>query len=482
MKKVITAILTAVAIANCIPVFSGEIIADTITTSSYTNESGDTVYTTEDGFEYTIANDEITITKYTGNAVDLTIPDYIDGLPVTVIGNNKMENIFIEDNEEKIKNVTLPDTTKIINIAAFAFLPNLKSVQLNEGITTIESGAFHSCVSLNEITLPSTLKSINVNFIDKCTELKKVTVLSMNLNDLEFDEDVVVNCYKNTELYDYCIKKGISVESLGVYIPDEEFAFKYEINEDNTATITGHNFANVVNIEIPETIDGHVVTGLKSVKGKFIETITMPDTVTTLAPCAFYGCEKLQNIRLSKNITDMPTYITDTVYEEHTGEFAHYSYAGIFENCYALKKVIIPDSVKHLGYKTFSGCGLEKIVIPASVTRIDNDSKSTINSNAAILKYENCDLTIYTYPTYPKATAEWFAQERGIPYKYVGDLNENGSIDSEDALTILQYTVGNAELTDEQLEICDFNLDGKVSSEEALKILQYTVGSIDSLY
>ena len=79
-------------------------------------------------------------------------------------------------------------------------------------------------------------------------------------------------------------------------------------------------------------------------------------------------------------------------------------------------------------------------------------------------------------------TAVIFAIRQEIPYKYVGDLTENGSIDSEDALAILQYTVGNAELTDEQLEICDFNLDGKISSEEALRILQYTVGSIDSLY
>ena len=475
MKKVITAILTAAAIANCIPVFSGEIIADTITTSSYTNESGDTVYTTEDGFEYTIANDEITITKYTGNAVDLTIPDYIDGLPVTLL-----QSTF--ENNNTLESVTMPDTLKKLS-RTFYNCQSLKKVELNEGLETIGVQSFDACINLNEISIPFTVKSIGLRAIN-WGNIKKVTIYSLNIDQFQNlnNENIIVECYKNTDLYDYCIKKGISVESLGVYMPDEEFAFKYEVNEDNTATITGHNFANVVNIEIPETIDGHVVTGLKSVKGKFIETITMPDTVTTLAPCAFYGCEKLQNIRLSKNITDMPTYITDTVYEEHTGEFAHYSYAGIFENCYALKKVIIPDSVKHLGYKTFSGCGLEKIVIPASVTRIDNDSKSTINSNAAILKYENCDLTIYTYPTYPKATAEWFAQERGIPYKYVGDLNENGSIDSEDALTILQYTVGNAELTDEQLEICDFNLDGEISSEEALKILQYTVGSIDSLY
>ncbi len=473
MKKVITAILTAAAIANCIPVFSGEIIADTITTSSYTNESGDTVYTTEDGFEYTIANDEITITKYTGDAVDLTIPDYIDGLPVTLL-----QSTF--ENNNTLENVTMPDTLKKLS-RTFYNCQSLKKVKLNEGLETIGVQSFDACINLNEISIPFTVKSIGLRAIN-WGNIKKVTIYSLNIDQFQNlnNENIIVECYKNTDLYDYCIKKGISVESLGIYMPDEEFAFKYEVNEDNTATITGYNFANVVNIEIPETIDGHVVTGLKSMNGKFLETVVMPDTITTLAPCTFYGCEKLQNIRLSKNITSLPKYISGAIYEEHTGEFCSYVYSGVFEDCHALRKVIIPSSTTYIGFRAFNGCGLEKIVIPASVTKIDCDGRGIINSDSAILKYPNHDLTIYTYPD--ADTAVIFAIREEIPYKYVGDLNENGSIDSEDALTILQYTVGNAELTDEQLEICDFNLDGKVSSEEALRILQYTVGSIDSLY
>lgn len=478
MKKVITAILTAAAIANCIPVFSGEIIADTITTSSYTNESGDTVYTTEDGFEYTIANDEITITKYTGNAVDLTIPDYIDGLPVTTLGNKKN---FVFVNKTNLQTVTLNDNMLTLNYTFFN-CNSLKKVNLNNGLVRINNQCFYNCNSLEEITIPNTIQYCSMEMLYHST-IKKIRVDTLNFSTYDFDiyatEDIVIECYKNTDLYDYCIKKGISVESLGIYMPDD-FAFKYEVNEDNTATITGHNFANVVNIEIPETIDGHVVTGLKNIKGKFIETITMPDTVTTLAPCTFYGCEKLQNIRLSKNITSLPKYISGAIYEEHTGEFCSYVYRGVFEDCHALRKVIIPSSTTYIGFRAFNGCGLEKIVIPASVTKIDCDGRGIINSDSAILKYPNHDLTIYTYPD--ADTAVIFAIRQEIPYKYVGDLTENGSIDSEDALTILQYTVGNAELTDEQLEICDFNLDGKVSSEEALRILQYTVGSIDSLY
>ena len=161
MKKVITAILTAAALANCIPVFSGEIIADTMTTSSYTNESGDTVYTTEDGFEYTIANDEITITKYTGNAIDLTIPDYIDGLPVTTLGNKKN---FVFVNKTNLQTVTLNDNMLTLNYTFFN-CDSLKKVNLNNGLVRINNQCFYNCNSLEEITIPNTIQYCSMGML-----------------------------------------------------------------------------------------------------------------------------------------------------------------------------------------------------------------------------------------------------------------------------------------------------------------------------
>lgn len=189
MKKVITAILTAAAIANCIPVFSGEIIADTITTSSYTNESGDTVYTTEDGFEYTIANDEITITKYTGDAVDLTIPDYIDGLPVTVLDSN-----FIEDNY--IKTLKTPQTLKIIRPRAFSGGTTLTKICLNEGLEEIDTQAFMFCPNIQDIIIPYTVREMgsllfNLNIIKEITILSPYAVPDFSSTNNEYK----INCY-----------------------------------------------------------------------------------------------------------------------------------------------------------------------------------------------------------------------------------------------------------------------------------------------
>lgn len=57
-----------------------------------------------------------------------------------------------------------------------------------------------------------------------------------------------------------------------------------------------------------------------------------------------------------------------------------------------------------------------------------------------------------------------------------GDVDMNDSVDSCDALTIMRYSVGLAELSDEQLVIADVTSDGAVDSMDALTVLQSACG------
>jgi len=469
MKKVITAILTAAAIANCIPVFSGEIIADTITTSSYTNESGDTVYTTEDGFEYTIANDEITITKYTGDAVDLTIPDYIDGLPVTVLDSN-----FIEDNY--IKTLKTPQTLKIIRPRAFSGGITLTKICLNEGLEEIDTQAFMFCPNIQDIIIPYTVREMgsllfNLNIIKEITILSPYAVPDFSSTNNEYK----INCYENSETNAYCMKNGISYKSLGIYMPDD-FMLKYTINDDSTATITGCNFEYISELNIPEYIDGYKIKAIGDSafeNYKYLKKVYMPDTIENLGLKAFYHCDKLENVRLSKNIKNLRTY-TETIYECGNTEQPIYSYSGIFHVCGSLKKVIIPEGIETIEYNTFNCSELEKIVLPKSLELIQSEDNE---NNTGVYISEN--LIIYTYPDAFYSVR--FAEDYKISYKFIGDISGNNEIDSIDALMLLNAVVGNSEKTDD-MEVCDFDYDGQITSADALKILQYTVGSIDSLY
>lgn len=66
------------------------------------------------------------------------------------------------------------------------------------------------------------------------------------------------------------------------------------------------------------------------------------------------------------------------------------------------------------------------------------------------------------------------------PFK-LGDVTKDGSINSYDALVILQSATGSITLDSSKKNLADVNKDGNINSLDALLVLQYTVGKISSL-
>lgn len=62
--------------------------------------------------------------------------------------------------------------------------------------------------------------------------------------------------------------------------------------------------------------------------------------------------------------------------------------------------------------------------------------------------------------------------------EYYGDVNDDGAVNSSDALLLLNYTVGN-EVKEINLDKADVNGDGSINSADALQILRISVGLID---
>ncbi len=60
-----------------------------------------------------------------------------------------------------------------------------------------------------------------------------------------------------------------------------------------------------------------------------------------------------------------------------------------------------------------------------------------------------------------------------------GDVDGKGTINSSDALMILQASTGVLKLTSAQTERADVNNDGKTNSSDALLVLKRAVGMID---
>lgn len=151
-------------------------------------------------FDYEEEDGQITIKSYIGfdDMEGVVIPDRINGLLVTKIGEKAFENcrsikevvlpqflITIEDEAfwgSSIKTISLPKSLIHIGKNAFAFsklekinIPSkvekisdsafyccstLKVISLSEGITSIDEKAFYSCEKLLKIDIPSSVKHI----------------------------------------------------------------------------------------------------------------------------------------------------------------------------------------------------------------------------------------------------------------------------------------------------------------------------------
>src|SRR5207248_8206292 len=87
-------------------------------------------------FTYTNTNGTITITGYTGPGGNVVIPDTIDALPVTSIGDGALS--FINN---------LSDQSKLTGLS------NMTSVTIPDGVTYLGEGAFAGCPNLATITI-----------------------------------------------------------------------------------------------------------------------------------------------------------------------------------------------------------------------------------------------------------------------------------------------------------------------------------------
>ena len=117
--------------------------------------------TSAEDFNYKTEDSGVRITEYTGTDKFVSIPDTIDGEPVTSLGNTMMggkPNAF-SGNEELVA-VIIPDSITSINVGAFWECTALRSVEIGSGVTTIGTRAFHLCTSLTSIVIPDNVADI----------------------------------------------------------------------------------------------------------------------------------------------------------------------------------------------------------------------------------------------------------------------------------------------------------------------------------
>lgn len=108
-------------------------------------------------FGYDKYTDHIVITSYEGNDAEAVIPDEIGGLPVTEIADSAFAY-------KKITSLTVPDSVKVIQPAAFFMCASLETVSLGENVEYIGKEAFADCEKLRSVNMGGRVKYMG----DRC--------------------------------------------------------------------------------------------------------------------------------------------------------------------------------------------------------------------------------------------------------------------------------------------------------------------------
>jgi hypothetical protein len=95
----------------------------------------------------TPASDSITINGYIGSEGSITIPDVINGLPVTTIASGVFDNAA----GFGLTNIIIGANVVTIGSYAFAACANLTSITIPDRVTSLGSGAFAFCDNLNSV-------------------------------------------------------------------------------------------------------------------------------------------------------------------------------------------------------------------------------------------------------------------------------------------------------------------------------------------
>lgn len=103
---------------------------------------------------------------------ELNIPDSLEGLPVTTIGDDAFRECA------GLTSVTLPESLTTIGSHAFRECNGLTSIYIPDSVNSMGSQAFNRCENLREVRLSESLSSIGRNTFGYCYSLESITIPS----------------------------------------------------------------------------------------------------------------------------------------------------------------------------------------------------------------------------------------------------------------------------------------------------------------
>ena len=228
----------------------------------------------------------------TGTELDdeiVTIPERIDGKPVTGIGNGAFKG------NTDLTAIILPSTVTYISSTSFVDCTFLTEITINGNVGNIEPGAFKGCDKLEKIIIDSN----DVTYVDwGGLAGYGIDLISLGGNVTYINKALFKDCTWVTNIY-----ISNSVTGIGSYAFSGCTGLKTVVIPASVTIIEEYAFYNckfITNINInygTQVIKSYAFGGCTG-----LTTVVIPGSVTIIEEYAFIGCKFITNITINNGV------------------------------------------------------------------------------------------------------------------------------------------------------------------------------------
>lgn len=296
--------------------------------------------------------------------------------------NSKLENIYFLGNQ-----------CHTIEDHAFGSNTHIKKLDIPEGVVNLGAKLFTNSYNIDSVTLPSTIKHIGKSAFFASASPETIYIDYVNFTGTLADWCGITFEDEAANPYSYSKKMYINHELVtSIDIPD---------NVTSVGQYAFYNLPDVISVTIGkdvQTIGKDAFYYLPNVKkivchsnpttsnsgGNLLLYATQVDEI--IAPASFFDYTENNWLNLTKSLTNVKVNAgrlsndgfavinrsATTLTTLDLSAVTNTTFAdGAFAGCYKLENFTFPDSVKEIGYMSFTDCmSLRSVDIPAAVTEI----------------------------------------------------------------------------------------------------------------